>query len=294
MLEMMQLGGAIKLFRVLGVTVYMHWTWLLIVALGIWQRQALYQSSLWPAVEVLSLFGIVLVHEFGHALACRSVGGKAESIMLWPLGGVAFVSPPMRPGALLWSIFAGPLVNIILLPITILLLMWSASANVSGDVHRYLLALTWMNGALLLFNILPIYPLDGGQILQALLWYVIGYVRSLKVVSVIGLIGAGGLILLAARLGLGPMTYIIAMFIGIQALTGYSRARLMAQSQARGGDLSGEEAGFTEQQGPGQPGGPPERRPVAPPPLPPAEEVLPPRRNPTPPPLPGNFRPPQW
>ena len=60
---------------------------------------------------------IVLIHEFGHQLACRSVGGQTHDIVLWPLGGVAYVSPPQRPGAQLWSIAAGPLVNVILFPI---------------------------------------------------------------------------------------------------------------------------------------------------------------------------------
>src|SRR5438477_7968109 len=71
----------------------------------------------WGVLEYLSLFVIVLIHEFGHALACRQVGGVANRIVLWPLGGVAFVNPPRRPGAYLWSIAAGPLVNVALIPI---------------------------------------------------------------------------------------------------------------------------------------------------------------------------------
>ena len=68
-------------------------------------------------LEYLALFLIVLMHEFGHALACRQVGGTANRIVLWPLGGVAYVNPPQRPGATLWSIVAGPLVNVVFLPI---------------------------------------------------------------------------------------------------------------------------------------------------------------------------------
>ena len=71
----------------------------------------------WPVLEYLALFVIVLVHEFGHALACRQVGGQANQIVLWPLGGVAYVAPPPRPGATLWSIAAGPLVNVVLAPV---------------------------------------------------------------------------------------------------------------------------------------------------------------------------------
>ena len=79
--------------------------------------QGRYNSLVWNALEYLALFVIVLLHEFGHALACRQVGGTADRIMLWPLGGVAFVNPPQRPGATLWSLAAGPLVNVALLPI---------------------------------------------------------------------------------------------------------------------------------------------------------------------------------
>ena len=75
-----------------------------------------YSSIGWNVAEYLALFLIVTIHEFGHALACRQVGGQANQIVLWPLGGVAYVNPPQRPGATLWSIAAGPLVNVVLAP----------------------------------------------------------------------------------------------------------------------------------------------------------------------------------
>src|SRR5213082_3368600 len=81
------------------------------------QRLNNYQSSIFAFYEYVALFGIVLLHEFGHALACRQTGGYADRIVLWPLGGIAFVSPPRRPGAVLWSIVAGPLVNVLLFPL---------------------------------------------------------------------------------------------------------------------------------------------------------------------------------
>jgi Zn-dependent protease len=84
-----------------------------------------YSNYGWSALEMLALFLIVLTHEFGHALACRSVGGRANLIVLWPLGGVAYVDPPQRPGAQLWSIAAGPLVNVVLVPVLFGLLFWA-------------------------------------------------------------------------------------------------------------------------------------------------------------------------
>ena len=122
-------NGAIRIFRLFGIDVFLHWSWFLIVLFDIQTRKQEYNSYVWNALETLSLFGIVLVHEFGHALACRQVGGKANQIILWPLGGVAYVSPPQRPGAMLWSIAAGPLVNVILLPILSIVAFFAGHAG---------------------------------------------------------------------------------------------------------------------------------------------------------------------
>ena len=106
-----QTSGCVRLAKVAGITLYLHWSWFLVAVVEINWRRAAYASLAWNAAEYLALFGIVLLHEFGHALACRQVGGQADRIVLWPLGGIAFVSPPPRPGAVLWSIAAGPLVT---------------------------------------------------------------------------------------------------------------------------------------------------------------------------------------
>ncbi len=124
--------GSLPLFRVAGIQVYLHWTWLAVAWFEIGTRVNKYQSMVWNVIEYLTLFGIVLLHEFGHALACRQVGGQANRIMLWPLGGVAFVQPPPRPGALLWSIAAGPLVNVVLVPITVVAVLAGTSRRVAG------------------------------------------------------------------------------------------------------------------------------------------------------------------
>src|SRR5450755_3657144 len=109
--------GSIRLFRFSGIEVFLHWSWFVVAAYEIQSRKGRYSSVTWNVLEYLALFLIVTIHEFGHALACRQVGGRANQIVLWPLGGVAYVDPPPRPGATLWSIAAGPLVNVVLLPI---------------------------------------------------------------------------------------------------------------------------------------------------------------------------------
>ncbi|HEX7010826.1 MAG TPA: site-2 protease family protein, partial [Phycisphaeraceae bacterium] len=168
-----------RLFRVLGITVYVHWTWFLVAAVQ-WQIGRF--GAAWHVATYLTLFGIVLLHEFGHALACRSVGGWADRIVLWPLGGIAFVQPPPRPGPVLWSIAAGPLVNVLLVPVTGLVFILSGGLHTPPEAWThwqwYVGAVMLMNFSLLAFNLLPIYPLDGGQMFQAVLWFFMGRARS--------------------------------------------------------------------------------------------------------------------
>ncbi len=192
--------GSIRLFQAAGITVFLHWSWFLVAIYEINTGRQRYSSPAFNIIEYLALFAIVLMHEFGHSLACRSVGGNANQIVLWPLGGVAYVDPPPRPGATLWSIAAGPLVNVVLFFVISGVGMLSRSMGWSEampNFHTLLRAIWYINLALLIFNILPIYPLDGGQILRSLLWFVLGRARSLIVATVLGFVGIAGFTVLA-------------------------------------------------------------------------------------------------
>jgi Zn-dependent protease len=185
--------GAIHLFRIAGIDVFLHWSWFIIAIIEVGYLRGRYTSMVWSALEYLALFLIVLMHEFGHALACRQVGGRADTILLWPLGGVAYVDPPQRPGAMLWSLAAGPLVNVALLPViggAYLLAEANGYPHPGTDPYIWLNSVLWIDVILLGFNILPVYPLDGGQILRSLLWFAFGRGRSLQIATIIGFIGA--------------------------------------------------------------------------------------------------------
>jgi len=135
------MSGAFPIFRFAGIQVYLHFTWFLVAWYEINSGKLKYESSTWAVIEYVGLFAIVLLHEFGHAFACRSTGGRADRIVLWPLGGLAFVDPPPRPGAVLWSIVAGPLVNVVLFPILSFVTYATGShgwIDVSPDIHRFL------------------------------------------------------------------------------------------------------------------------------------------------------------
>ncbi len=193
--------GSLHLFRFSGIDVFLHWSWFLVAAYEIQDRATSYSSLSWNALEYLALFLIVMLHEFGHALACRQVGGTSNQIVLWPLGGVAYVDPPQRPGATLWSLAAGPLVNVALLPILYVLdracksAGWAETTPNGYQLSALRVAASIL--ALLIFNMLPIYPLDGGQILRSLLWFGIGRARSLLAATIIGFVSVAGLIALA-------------------------------------------------------------------------------------------------
>jgi Zn-dependent protease len=223
--------GSIRLFRLAGIDVFLHFSWFLAAAYEMSSRQGKYSSVTWNVLEYVALFAIVLIHEFGHALACRSVGGTANRIMLWPLGGVAYVDPPPRPGATLWSIAAGPLVNVALLPVLFGLVKFGESAGwaeTMPDFNQWIYAVAWINAWLLIFNILPIYPLDGGQILRSLLWFVMGRARSLMAATVFGFIGVAGMLYLAVR-SQSVWFGLIAVFIVMNCWSGLQQARALSR-----------------------------------------------------------------
>lgn len=238
--------GSLKLFNYAGIDVFVHWSWFLAAyVLFNWSGGSGLGDLLSFLAVYGSLFGIVLLHEFGHALACRSVGGEAKNIVLWPLGGVAFVAPPPRPGAVLWSIAAGPLVNVALAPVLYglyHLAYGSFTAPPVTPTMDYLATLAHINLALLVFNMLPIYPLDGGQILQSVLWFFVGRAKSLKFTAAVGLaVGAGAFVLaLTGMSGFIPvnrtMLLLLSAFVAWQAWRGFQAARVLAQMEAAEAD----------------------------------------------------------
>jgi Zn-dependent protease len=222
--------GAFRLFRFAGVDVYLHWWWFLAAFILIRDRPVNYSSMVWDIVEYVAIFMIVTLHEFGHVFACRSVGGTANRVLLWPLGGLALVSAPARPGANLWTIVAGPLVNVFIAPLLFGLALAtapSAEGEAATDIARLFDTLAWFNVVMLIFNLLPIFPLDGGQILQSLLWFALGRVQSLAIAAGIGLVAAAALLALALSIQAWWLA-IMAGFLMLSAFGGLGRARTLS------------------------------------------------------------------
>ena len=219
--------GAFPLFKFKGIQVSLHWSWLLVAMWQIEKQRHTYEHLGWAVAQYVSLFAIVLLHEFGHSFATRQVGGTSDNILLWPFGGIAYVKAPPRPGAHLWSIAAGPLVNLALIPVLWLGFRYGLPRDASEDAITFAYILQYINIFLLIFNILPIYPMDGGQILQALLWFKLGYAKALLIASGIGLVGGVGLMALAFFYTESVLSALMVGFLLLNCWKAFQAARGM-------------------------------------------------------------------
>jgi Zn-dependent protease len=175
--------------RVAGIDLYLHPTFLLLLALVAASQQSLLGVVLLPAV-----FGCVLLHELGHALTARRFYGiQTEDITLYPIGGVARLERmPRKPGPELLITLAGPLVNLALAGGFALLggaLGAVAPGSFLAELARMLL---WINLALAGFNLIPAFPMDGGRVLRALLSSWLGRLRATEIAAGLGRLLAMG------------------------------------------------------------------------------------------------------
>ncbi|MGH3106448.1 MAG: site-2 protease family protein, partial [Rubrobacteraceae bacterium] len=175
------MGGSFKIGRAFGIEVKVHWTFFLLLAFfGFtgYQNTGSLPSALVTVGIIVALFVCVLLHEFGHALMAQRLGIETADITLLPIGGLARLkSLPDRPWDEVKIAIAGPLVNVVLAPIffgIVLLLGGSLTmpTNIlegvqsAGQVFAYL---GYINVALVLFNLIPAFPMDGGRVLRGLL-----------------------------------------------------------------------------------------------------------------------------
>lgn len=176
------LRWSLRLGSLLGVPVFVHWTFLLLLA-WMMARPVLahgvsaWRDGLWSVAFVIAVFACVLLHEMGHALAARLYSIRTRDIVLLPIGGVARLERmPERPWQEVVVAIAGPLVNVflvvLLLPVALLRSGGGGfSLSPSGELSRstFLPALCAANIMLVAFNAIPAFPMDGGRVLRALM-----------------------------------------------------------------------------------------------------------------------------
>lgn len=231
---------ALPIGTYLNVRVSVHWSFFLIL---LWRMLA--DGDAWWALRWSSLlFLSVLLHEFGHVLACRRVGGRADEILMWPLGGLAFCDAPQTPWAQFVTVIWGPLVNVIIaaacygalltthagqMPVS--LAPFNMFQGYAPGLPGLLADLFVVNYSLLLFNLaLLFYPFDGGRLVQIALWKKMGYVRSMIIATRVGMIGAVA-IALYGIMSQNLMLMMIALF-GFMAC--YQQGQMMQQYDMAG------------------------------------------------------------
>lgn len=199
--------GQVPLFRVFGISVRAHASLVIFIGLVLLLGLGPGSSIVDRLQSMSALFVIVLLHEFGHCFAARWVGGEAREIVMHPLGGLAFAQPPRRPLPTFITVAGGPAVNVIICAIcgTALYFLahwlpWNPTFMPPRELRdienwslwvSYLFWIYQMSYILLVFNLLPVYPLDGGQLLQTILWPKLGYYRSMLISCNIGMVGGG-------------------------------------------------------------------------------------------------------
>lgn len=228
----MRAGWSFKLGRVKGIDLYVHGTFLILLA-WIGLSSALHGQGMAATVEgvlfTATIFGIVVVHELGHALAAARYGIRTRDITLYPIGGVASLERiPEKPQQEFVVALAGPAVNVGLAAVLGVVLALAKVPSGVENVHlvggSFLAKLMWVNVSLAVFNLLPAFPMDGGRVLRAALAFKVGHDRATEIAARVGQAMALGFGLLG-MFG-NPMLLFIALFVWTGAQGEASLVRL--------------------------------------------------------------------
>ena len=212
-----------KLGTFAGIDVFVHATFLLLIGwIGYshWLQYGTAAKVVEGILFILALFLCVVLHEYGHALTARRYGIKTRDITLYPIGGVARLERlPDKPIEELWVALMGPAVNVVIAALLFVYLYLTSGLVPMTDLTvasgSFLARLMAVNVSLVLFNLIPAFPMDGGRVLRALLAMRMDYVRATQIAANIG----QGLAFLLGLFGLfnNPFLLFIAFFVWIGA-----------------------------------------------------------------------------
>lgn len=182
--------------RLFGIDVKIHWTFWLLPLLIIFSGDSGQISVGMHLGLLFAMFGCVVMHEYGHALTARRYGIRTRDVTLYPIGGVANLERiSERPREELVIAIAGPLVNVAIVGVLIGVMyvktrfdpVFVAEGHLVLDqADLFLTLLTWLNVGMVLFNMIPAFPLDGGRVLRALLAFKYERLRATRIAVRIG------------------------------------------------------------------------------------------------------------
>jgi Zn-dependent protease len=221
--------SSLRLGKWFGIPVYLHSTFLLLpilVAVSLWGRGG-WATFLFQTALMLAVFACVLLHEFGHALMARRFGIRTRDVTLYPIGGVARLERlSEKPVEELLITLAGPAVNLAIALVLSPLALWVLFTGGAGFVGlvippglpfsailiQFFFGLWASNIILFLFNLLPIFPMDGGRVLRSLLASITTHMRATEIAAAVGMLMAFGLGALGIFTG-QFMILILAFFV---------------------------------------------------------------------------------
>lgn len=230
------MNSKLSLGRVFGIRLFVHWTFSLLIIYIIYSGIRAGSDAMaigWSVLFILSVFGCVVLHELGHALAARRYGIGTRDITLLPIGGVASLeSMPEKPSEELVVALAGPTVNLgivlLLLPFVHLMPEFSEMEQLSSiNGGNFLLTFMTVNIVLAVFNLLPAFPMDGGRVLRALLAMRLERAKATRIAATVGQVCALGFVILG--LYGNPFMILIGVFIflGARSEANYTETRSM-------------------------------------------------------------------
>ena len=227
-----------RIGRILGIDVKLHMTFLLLlgwVGISFYLERRDLADAFSGVGFVLTLFGIVVLHELGHALTARRFGIRTRDITLLPIGGVARLERmPDDPREELLVALAGPGVNVVLASLIAAVMLLVTETPISGEVSLVggdlLRNLLWVNVVLAGFNMIPAFPMDGGRVLRALLAMRMDYVRATQIAASVG--QALALVFGFVGLFVNPFLVFIGLFVWMGAA---GEASLVQMKSSLGG-----------------------------------------------------------
>jgi Zn-dependent protease len=214
---------SLKIAKLAGIDIFIHFTFFILltwVAFIQWKLNGTIGAAFSGVAFILAVFTCVVLHELGHALAAKKYGIKTRDIILLPIGGVARLEKmPNQPIQELWVALAGPAVNVVIAAL-LAVYLWITNTLILDNqltmtTAAFIERIMGINIFLVLFNMIPAFPMDGGRVLRALLATRLAYVKATKVSANLG----QGIALLFGVIGLfyNPILLFIAFFVWMGA-----------------------------------------------------------------------------
>lgn len=261
------INWSFTLGRVWGISVRVHVAFLICAVVLVWMElPRVDENRSWTLAGILSgaigtyalLFVVVLLHELGHCFGARKVGGHADEILIWPLGGLASVEPPHDPQSHMVTTLAGPMVNVAICGVcSAVLALWCGTLGAIpwNPLHpmqpldpllyvttgqQWVIRLFGVSYFLLLINLLPMFPFDGGRVLQAFLWSRKDYFTATEIATGVGMVGAVLVGLFALFIDQSWLLMLVALF---GYMTCYQTRRMIREQGPFGGPDFGSDFG---------------------------------------------------